>query len=192
MKLLQFIKLLRGLSDADIEKMQAMLNDNSNAETEEDVKADSVEVEEEKQEDNPTEVVDSEESTETAEEEQKKVEEEQSANEVVEPQEEEIENTYAEQDEQLQAEEEEIPPMQKGVQEEREEVVVPAEEGIQDNQEEYKQIIDAQNAKISALEAENATLKNKVEGAFGYSSKVSIPVKTNKLYDDCSDVHIHR
>ena len=45
MKLLQFIKLLRGLSDADIEKMQAMLNDKSDTETEEEVKADSVEVE---------------------------------------------------------------------------------------------------------------------------------------------------
>lgn len=192
MKLLQFIKLLRGLSDADIEKMQTMLNDKSDAETEEEVKTDSIEVDEEKQEDNPNEVVESEESTEIAEEEQKKVEEEQSTNEVVESQEEEIVNTDTEQEEQPQVEEEEIPPMQKGVQEEKEEVVVPAEEENQDNQEEYKQIIDAQNAKISALEAENATLKNKVEGAFGYSSKVSIPVKTNKLYDDCSDVHIHR
>ena len=61
MKLLQFIKLLRGLSDADIEKMQAMLNDKSDTETEEEVKTDSVEVENEKQEDNPTEVVESEE-----------------------------------------------------------------------------------------------------------------------------------
>ncbi len=56
----------------------------------------------------------------------------------------------------------------------------------------YGQIIDGLNAKVTALEAENASLKAKIDGAFGYSSKPSIPVKNNRLYDDCSDIVMHR
>ena len=56
----------------------------------------------------------------------------------------------------------------------------------------YEQIVEGLNAKIAALEAENANLKSKVDGAFGYSAKTSIPAKINRLYDDCSDVHFHK
>lgn len=70
--------------------------------------------------------------------------------------------------------------------------VMPTQETMEDNSIEKDNIIEAQKAKISALESEVATLKSQVDGAFGYSSKVSMPTKTNKLYDDCSDVHIHR
>lgn len=56
----------------------------------------------------------------------------------------------------------------------------------------YEQIVEGLNAKIAALEAENATLKNKVEGAFGYSAKPSVPARVNRLYDDCEDIHIHK
>lgn len=51
----------------------------------------------------------------------------------------------------------------------------------------YKQIIEGQNAKIAALEAENASLKSKVDGAFGYSAKPTAPGKVNPLYDDAID-----
>lgn len=64
----------------------------------------------------------------------------------------------------------------------------------------YNQVIDGLQAKITALEAEknaleaeNTALKSKVEGAFGYSSKVSAPTKVNRLYDDAIDeIHMHR
>lgn len=56
----------------------------------------------------------------------------------------------------------------------------------------YEQVIEGLNAKVAALEAENASLKSKVDGAFGYSAKPSSPAKVNRLYDDCSDIHIHR
>lgn len=56
----------------------------------------------------------------------------------------------------------------------------------------YEQIIEGLNAKVAALEAENASLKNKVNGAFGYSAKPTTPAKVNRLYDDCADVHFHR
>lgn len=50
-----------------------------------------------------------------------------------------------------------------------------------------QQIIDGLNAKIAALEAENASLKSKVDGAFGYSAKPTAPGKVNPLYDDAID-----
>lgn len=56
----------------------------------------------------------------------------------------------------------------------------------------YEQIVEGLNAKIAALEAENASLKNKVNGAFGYSAKPATPAKVNRLYDECEDVHFHR
>lgn len=56
----------------------------------------------------------------------------------------------------------------------------------------YEQIIEAQNAKIAALQAENASLKTKVEGAFGYSAKPANSVKVNRLYDDAVDVHFRK
>lgn len=56
----------------------------------------------------------------------------------------------------------------------------------------YEQIIEGLNAKIAALTAENASLKNKVDGAFGYSAKTTMPAKVNRLYDECEDVHIHK
>lgn len=56
----------------------------------------------------------------------------------------------------------------------------------------YEQIVEGLNAKIAALEAENASLKNKVNGAFGYSAKPATPARVNRLYDECEDVHIHK
>ena len=49
------------------------------------------------------------------------------------------------------------------------------------------------NEIIAALEAENASLRNKYEGAFGFSAKPTIPAKANSLYDDAiDDVHFHK
>lgn len=53
----------------------------------------------------------------------------------------------------------------------------------------YQQIIDGQNAKILALEAENKQLKAKMEGAFGLSSKPGEFASVNSLYsNDTSDI----
>mgnify|MGYP000933571979 CR=1 FL=1 len=56
----------------------------------------------------------------------------------------------------------------------------------------FEQIIEAQQAKITALQAENSKLKTKVEGAFGYSAKPAGSVKVNKLYDDALDLSFHK
>jgi len=56
----------------------------------------------------------------------------------------------------------------------------------------FEQIIEAQQAKITALQAENAKLKTRVEGAFGYSAKPAGSVKVNKLYDDALDLSFHK
>jgi len=89
-----------------------------------------------------------------------------------------------------------IPKMQKGIQESEDEEVESAPKITAETGEElpidYEQIIEAQNAKIAALQAENSSLKNKVEGAFGYSSKPAISTKVNRLYDDATDVHFHK
>ncbi len=190
-KLEQIIDLLKGLSDDEVDKIKSILKTDAEAETTEEVK-EPVDLVEDKQEDNQTEVVDSEESTETAQEEQEKVEDKPVDDESEETQTEELVNLNTEQLDSPQAETEEIPKMQRGEQVVDEDKVETPQEEMEDNQEDFKQIIEAQNAKIAALEAENATLKSKVDGAFGYSSKVSMPTKTNRLYDDCSDVHIHR
>ena len=88
-----------------------------------------------------------------------------------------------------------IPLMQKGVPESEEDSVdegsVTAETG-ETLPIDYEQIIDGLNSKIAALEAENTSLKNKVEGAFGYSAKPSVSTKVNRLYDECEDVHFRR
>lgn len=56
----------------------------------------------------------------------------------------------------------------------------------------YQQIVDGLNAKILALEAENASLKAKTEGAFGLTSRPGEPVKVRSLYDDTSDIHFKK
>lgn len=56
----------------------------------------------------------------------------------------------------------------------------------------YEQVIDGLKAKNAALEAENTRLRAKVEGAFGFTAKASAPAKVNRLYDDCSDIQIHK
>lgn len=56
----------------------------------------------------------------------------------------------------------------------------------------YAEIVDGLNAKIAALEAENASLKSRVESAFGFSAKPDAPAKVKRLYDDCSDIHFHK
>lgn len=56
-----------------------------------------------------------------------------------------------------------------------------------------QQIIDGLNAKIAALEAENASLKSRTDGAFGYSAKPTAPGKVNPLYDDAIDnIRLHK
>lgn len=91
--------------------------------------------------------------------------------------------------------EDDIPKMQRGVEYSDDDVTetqtITSEDG-KDIPIDYEQIVSGLNAKVAALEAENATLRSKVEGAFGYSAKPSMPVKTNRLYDDCSDVHFHK
>lgn len=91
--------------------------------------------------------------------------------------------------------EDDIPLMQKGVSASEDETVddgsITAETG-EKIPVDYEQIIEGQNAKIAALEAENASLRNKVEGAFGYSAKPSSPAKVNRLYDECEDIHFHK
>jgi len=88
-----------------------------------------------------------------------------------------------------------IPIMQKGVVTSEDDTVdegaVTAETG-EKLPIDYEQIVEGLNAKIAALEAENASLKNKVEGAFGYSAKPTTPAKVNRLYDECEDVHFHK
>ena len=81
-----------------------------------------------------------------------------------------------------------IPNFQKGVEEEPE--ALTDDETGEELPVDFKQIVDAQNAKIIALEAENKQLKAKVAGAFGYSSKPVMPAKTNRLYDENLD-NIH-
>lgn len=93
-------------------------------------------------------------------------------------------------------EDDDIPIMQKGeaaVDEESE--AVPNSLVAETGEElpfDYEQIIEAQNAKIAALKAENASLKTKVEGAFGYSAKPANSAKVNRLYDDAVDVHFRK
>lgn len=90
-----------------------------------------------------------------------------------------------------------IPAMQKGVETDEDVAAAePAQKVTAETGEElpidYQQIVEAQNAKIAALQAENSSLKNKVEGAFGYSAKPAISAKVNRLYDDATDVHFRR
>ncbi len=92
------------------------------------------------------------------------------------------------------SEEDDIPKMQKGVEcsdgeTESQQITDETGENIPVD---YEQVVEGLNARIAALEAENASLKNKVDGAFGYSAKPTMPVKTNRLYDECSDVHFHK
>ena len=93
-------------------------------------------------------------------------------------------------------EEDDIPAMQRGIAESMEEPAEPAPNiTAEDGGEipvDYQQIIDGLNAKLAATEAENKMLKAKYEGAFGYSAKASVPTKVNRLFDDCSDIHIHK
>lgn len=72
-----------------------------------------------------------------------------------------------------------------------------AQPATDDNGEElpvdYGTIVEALNAKILALEAENAKLRQKTDGAFGFGGKPSAGVKVNPLYDDdVSDIHFKR
>lgn len=188
-RLEQIIDLLKGLSDEDIEKLKVSLKADAEnvSDKEELVNENNVE------EDNSEEIVESEENAETDEEKQEKVEDEKVVDESEETESEELENLNTEQLDPPQEEKsEEIPTMQKSGQVEDNDIVVPPQAEIEEDLIEKEKIIEAQKAKIEALETENATLKSKVEGAFGYSSKASMPAKTNRLYDDCSDVHIHR
>ena len=87
--------------------------------------------------------------------------------------------------------------MRKGVEPSPEETVATSENITADDGSEipidYKQIIEGQNAKIAALEAENASLKSRYEGAFGFSAKPSAPGKVNPLYDDAIDnIRFHK
>lgn len=94
-------------------------------------------------------------------------------------------------------EDDDIPKMEKVTEPTTDEDALPSSEQITADDGEklpvdYAQIIDGLNAKVTALESENASLKAKVDGAFGYSAKPTVPVKNNRLYDDCSDIMMHR
>ncbi|MBR2385679.1 hypothetical protein IKA92_07440 [bacterium] len=97
------------------------------------------------------------------------------------------------------AEEDDIPMMKKGVEAPiADDDTVPVSENItaetgEELPVDYEQIVEGLNAKIAALQAENASLKNKYEGAFGFSAKPSVPGKVNPLYDDAiDDIHFHK
>ncbi len=95
---------------------------------------------------------------------------------------------------------EELPPQEQEEQPpvETEQPIEPAPEPLTDVQGEempidYRQIVDGLNAKIMALETENASLKAKTEGAFGLTSKAGQPVAIHRLYDnDTSDIHFKK
>ena len=94
-------------------------------------------------------------------------------------------------------EDDDIPMMKKGAEPAVDEDAMPESQHVtaetgEELPVDYEQIIEGLNAKVAALEAENASLKNRVEGAFGFSSKPSMPGKVNPLYDECDDVHFHK
>lgn len=91
------------------------------------------------------------------------------------------------------------PAMQKGFGDEKPNTESSEEDSKSDNVEqsndslnELKEVNAALQARIKTLEGELSTLRSKVEGAFGYSSKSSAPGKVNPLYDDCSDIVMHK
>lgn len=97
------------------------------------------------------------------------------------------------------ADEDDIPMMKKGMEAPvADDDVVPTSDNItaetgEELPVDYEQIVEGLNAKIAALQAENASLKNKYEGAFGFSAKPSVPGKVNPLYDDAiDDVHFRK
>ena len=97
------------------------------------------------------------------------------------------------------ADEDDIPMMKKGMEAPMaDDDVVPTSDNItaetgEEIPVDYEQIVEGLNAKIAALQAENASLKNKYEGAFGFSAKPSVPGKVNPLYDDAiDDVHFRK
>lgn len=80
---------------------------------------------------------------------------------------------------------EDIPIMEKGN-------LVRGEEEEEISAPDYEEIIKGLNAKVEEQAEELRRLRDKVEGAFGYSAKSPIPAKTNRLYDNCEDIHFHK
>ena len=93
---------------------------------------------------------------------------------------------------------EEVPPMTKEAVSDAEQGSVTEAQAVVDDEGEdmpvdYKEIVDGLNAKIMALEAENAKLRAKTESAFGYSVKPSVGVKANPLFsEDTTDIHFKK
>lgn len=200
-KLKEFIK---DLSQEEVEELKVLLNDNE----EEPIENGTPDVDEAsdfKEKDSLTEAEDGikeEESTpteETSNEKDSEIGEEETAEEPVEEEKPAEEEPVEEQEEveNFSEDDDDIPMMQKGIVEkvEDEEPTEPQNITAEDGEElpiDYEQIIDGLNAKLAAVEAENKLLKNKYEGAFGYSAKPTTPAKVNRLYDECEDVHFHR
>ena len=209
-KLEQLKEQLKALSPEEVEKLKAFLNADNGEETktEDEPVSNDVKDETPKEESEPIETEENAQAVENKEEIPVKPTPTEDTLESVEtPTEEEksepvVEETPSEESKveeqvaQTPTEDDDIPKMQKGIDASDDGDVETAPKVTAETGEElpidYEQIIEAQNAKIAALQAENSSLKNKVEGAFGYSSKPAIPTKVNKLYDDATDVHFHK
>lgn len=209
-KLEQLKEQLKALSPEEVEKLKAFLNtvNDEETKTEDEPVSNDVKDETPKEESEPIETEENAQAVENKEEIPVEPNPTEYTSESVEaPTEEEksepvVEETPSEEskvEEQVAktpTEYDDIPKMQKGIDASDDGDVETAPKVTAETGEElpidYEQIIEAQNAKIAALQAENSSLKNKVEGAFGYSSKPAIPTKVNKLYDDATDVHFHK
>lgn len=209
-KLEQLKEQLKALSPEEVEQLKAFLNADSGEETkiEDEQVSNEVKDETSAEESKPVETTEDAPAVESKEEiPADATQTEEKSEEIETPTEEEksepvVEETptdepkVEEQVPQTPTEDDDIPKMQKGIQasedgESEDAPKITAETG-EELPIDYEQIIEAQNAKIAALQAENSSLKNKVEGAFGYSSKPAIPTKVNRLYDDATDVHFHK
>lgn len=206
-KVEQLKELLKELTPEEVEQFKAFLNSEDEEPSEEVVQNDETETEPTKEDGNNTEEFDD--ASEEGESEEEVAQADEIPSESVESlKKEETQQEETEEDKSFEeslkeqpveeqapiAEEDDIPKMQKSV--ECSEGVTESQPITDENGEnipiDYEQIVEGLNARIAALEAENASLKNKVDGAFGYSAKPAMPVKTNRLYDECSDVHFHK
>ena len=197
-KLEQLKKLLKDLSPKELEELKALL-DTTLTEEGESAKPEEVKESEEKvsSEELSRQEVGNGDEEEKPDEEEPSQEDAEIQNSIKGPeaQEETAEDTASSNDSAETPEMDDMPIMSKGAPQAEETGEVSTEAVEADGEDipvDFEQIIEAQNAKIAALEAENASLKSKVEGAFGYPSKISTPVKVNRLFDDCKDIYMHR
>lgn len=171
-KLAQLKKLLKRMSEQELEQAKALLNEDVEALDEEETN-------------------DCKEEQEVEESETTSVEGEHSEDEFLDKteddEEETAENAPAEEEQVIEPVAIEAPLAQEELKPKAEEI---QEEAAHNS--ELEEVIEGLKARVISLEAENQELKSKFEGAFGYSSKPSSPVKVNKLYDDSFDLRLHK